>query len=188
MTVSKALRAIFGGAAAIALSLFVFAQAAQAQTRTLTGEIYRPGIWIDPDGCEHWVMDDGTEGFMTPNVTPDGIPVCRRANPCMVANSDQLFDTAKWHINATNRQRLISFFQASGATAYVIDGHTDPRGGLEYNMNLSRQRAKAVADVARQAGVRISKVRGFGPTEPIASNATASGMAKNRRVEIFCIR
>ena len=28
------------------------------------GERYIPGIWIDPDGCEHWVMDDGAEGYM----------------------------------------------------------------------------------------------------------------------------
>ncbi|MFV2035380.1 MAG: OmpA family protein, partial [Halocynthiibacter sp.] len=38
-------------------------------TRVIKGESYVPTIWVDPDGCEHWVMDDGAEGYMTPNVT-----------------------------------------------------------------------------------------------------------------------
>ena len=37
---------------------------------------YIPTIWIDPDGCEHWVFDDGFEGYMTPHVRRDGRPVC----------------------------------------------------------------------------------------------------------------
>jgi len=36
-------------------------------------------------------MDDGLEGFMTPNVTPNGKPVCKRGNTCLIAGSDQLF-------------------------------------------------------------------------------------------------
>ena len=38
----------------------------------MADERYVPGIWVDPDGCEHWVMDDGAEGYMTPHVTRDG--------------------------------------------------------------------------------------------------------------------
>lgn len=34
------------------------------------------GIWIDPDGCDHWIIDDGVEGYLTPRLTPDGLPVC----------------------------------------------------------------------------------------------------------------
>lgn len=37
----------------------------------------RAGIWIDPNGCDHWIIDDGVEGYMTPRLQPDGIPVCR---------------------------------------------------------------------------------------------------------------
>lgn len=43
---------------------------------TLRGEIYKPGIWVDPDGCQHWVMDDGIEGYMAPRLRRDGMPVC----------------------------------------------------------------------------------------------------------------
>ena len=35
------------------------------------------GIWIDPNGCDHWIIDDGVEGYLTPRLRPDGIPVCR---------------------------------------------------------------------------------------------------------------
>ena len=47
--------------------------------RRILAERYIPGIWIDPDGCEHWVMDDGMEGYMTPHVRRDGTPVCNRS-------------------------------------------------------------------------------------------------------------
>ncbi|MEC8794809.1 MAG: OmpA family protein, partial [Pseudomonadota bacterium] len=85
------------GIAAIAASSV--AGAALAQNK-IYGERYIPTIWVDPDGCEHWVMDDGLEGFMTPHVTRDGIPVCRRGNTCGVVSSDQLFETDKAAISA----------------------------------------------------------------------------------------
>ena len=37
----------------------------------------RAGIWVDPNGCDHWIIDDGVEGYMTPRLAPDGRPVCR---------------------------------------------------------------------------------------------------------------
>ena len=51
-------------AGALGTMFALSAQPAFAQTET-----YEPGIWVDPDGCQHWVMDDGFEGYMTPNVT-----------------------------------------------------------------------------------------------------------------------
>ena len=33
-------------------------------------------IWVDPDGCKHWVIDDGVEGYMSPALLPDGRPDC----------------------------------------------------------------------------------------------------------------
>lgn len=37
----------------------------------------RAGIWIDPNGCDHWIIDDGVEGYLTPRLRTDGTPVCR---------------------------------------------------------------------------------------------------------------
>lgn len=33
-------------------------------------------IWVDPDGCKHWVIDDGLEGYMSPVLNLDGTPDC----------------------------------------------------------------------------------------------------------------
>jgi outer membrane protein OmpA-like peptidoglycan-associated protein len=150
-------------------------------------EKYVPGIWVDPDGCEHWVMDDGVEGYMTPHVTRDGIPVCRRGNPCAIMNSDQLFNTDRFNITASGRRYLLDFFAKANATSFIIDGHTDSDASDEYNMRLSERRAKAVASVAAQAGKR-AQVRWYGERVPVASNSTRAGKAKNRRVEITCVR
>lgn len=38
-------------------------------------EQYIPGGWIDPDGCDHWVMDDSVEGYLSPRLDARGRPV-----------------------------------------------------------------------------------------------------------------
>ncbi len=160
----------------------------ESENREIIGEAYVPTIWTDPDGCEHWVMDDGWEGYMTPHVNRQGIPVCRRGNTCAVMNSDQLFATGSYHISRQNKAALAEFFQNAGATSYIIAGHTDSRASDDYNMRLSLNRANAVAAVAQSTGARIADVRGYGERMPRASNRTARGMRANRRVEIICIR
>lgn len=188
-TLSKTARAVAGVALAAALSLQ--APTAQAQTPSQQGRdkgIYTPTIWVDPDGCEHWVMDDGAEGFMTPHTNRQGIPVCRRGNVCGVMASDQFFATDSYRIHGKGKARLAHFFKTTGAVSYIITGHTDSRASDEYNMRLSFNRASAVAKIANASGARIADVRGYGERLPAAANNTAHGMAKNRRVEIICIR
>ncbi len=125
---------------------------------------------------------------MTPHVNRKGIPVCRRGNVCGVMNTDQFFATDSAHISSAGRARLAQFFQGAAATAFIIVGHTDSRASDAYNMRLSLNRANSVARVAKSTGVRIADVRGYGERLPVASNGSAAGMAKNRRVEIICIR
>ena len=188
-TISKGLR-LFAGTM-IAATFVLQASAADAQTRSQQGRDksqYIPTIWVDPDGCEHWVMDDGAEGYMTPHVTRQGIPVCRRGNVCGVMNTDQFFNTDSYRVHPQGRARLAEFFKTTGAVSYIISGHTDSRASDAYNMKLSLNRANAVASIAQQSGARIADVRGYGERMPAASNGTAGGMAKNRRVEIICIR
>lgn len=43
------------------------------------------GIWVDPNGCEHWIIDDGLEGYADLRRTPDGKPVCNSDLPRNVA-------------------------------------------------------------------------------------------------------
>ncbi|WP_293574437.1 OmpA family protein [Phaeobacter sp.] len=153
-----------------------------------TGQRYVPTIWVDPDGCEHWVMDDGAEGFMTPHVTPDGKPVCRRAEICGVMPSDQFFSTNQYRLSKAGQDRLRQFFETADARAFIIGGHTDNRASDEYNMRLSQRRANSVAKVGEAAGVRILEARGYGERDPRVPNTSASNMAQNRRVEIICLR
>jgi OOP family OmpA-OmpF porin len=69
----------------------------------------------------------------------------------------------------------------------VIEGHTDSYGGDESNQQLSQQRAESVQQYMVSA-MRIPTYRmiatGFGETQPVANNETASGRARNRRIDI----
>jgi outer membrane protein OmpA-like peptidoglycan-associated protein len=75
------------------------------------------------------------------------------------------------------------------ARRLTVDGHTDARGKAAYNLLLARRRATTVAAAlrAQMPGVRIA-VRAYGEARPVASNATAPGRARNRRVEIRATR
>jgi outer membrane protein OmpA-like peptidoglycan-associated protein len=147
------------------------------------------GAWVDDDGCMHWWADGGMEGYMLDRVNPkNGKPVCLKKNTCLVENTDQLFVTDGHRLTASGLRRLEDFFRGAGAFGYAIYGHTDSRASDEYNMRLSERRAKAVADVARAMGASVERQIGFGERNPIASNSSAAGMAKNRRVEVVCYR
>ena len=180
--------------ATAAILCFGMASGAMAQesylgkSRAATNERYAPTIWIDPDGCEHWVMDDGAEGYMDNHLTRQGLPVCHRGNVCGVMNSDQYFATNSAKLSAGGRSNLQQFFRSTGAQGYIIAGHTDSRASDEYNIKLSYRRAAAVAQVAASVGANILDVRGYGERMPKAANNTAGGMAQNRRVEIICVR
>ncbi|WP_169805534.1 OmpA family protein [Novosphingobium rosa] len=66
---------------------------------------------------------------------------------------------------------------------FLIEGHTDSRGKLNANMDLSQRRAQAVADFLAQQGVEASRidVRGFGPSQPLPGHVASD--TRNRRVE-----
>ena len=39
------------------------------------------GIWVDPTGCDHWIIDDGVEGYLSARLSPEGKPVCSGVAP-----------------------------------------------------------------------------------------------------------
>lgn len=71
----------------------------------------------------------------------------------------------------------------------AVHGHTDSRGSKALNERLSKDRAAAVVRYLVSKGIKRSRLEseGFGPNKPIASNETAEGRAKNRRVEFKII-
>lgn len=70
-----------------------------------------------------------------------------------------------------------------------VQGYTDSVGTDQYNQRLSVRRAQAVKDYLVSKGVASSRlqVKGFGESNPVASNDTAEGRAQNRRVELVPI-
>ena len=173
--------------AAFALSMVGSAVAAQEQ-RTIVGEEYTPTIWIDPDGCEHWVMDDGFEGFMSPHRKRDGSPVCHRTEVCGVIPTDTLFANDEPWIPEHAKAQLMNFFNEADAFGFLIYGHTDANASDEYNMRLSERRAQMVAGIAQAAGKRVVDVRGFGERRPRVAGHSAEAYRQNRRVEIYCLK
>jgi outer membrane protein OmpA-like peptidoglycan-associated protein len=67
-----------------------------------------------------------------------------------------------------------------------IEGYTDSVGTDDYNQVLSEHRATSVRDYLTGAGIPSDSVtsRGFGKTQPVASNTTSAGRQQNRRVEL----
>src|SRR5665647_731849 len=111
------------------------------------------------------------------------------ARGLIVNMSDVLFDTAKSSLRPMAREKLAKVAGiVSGHPGLRLDveGHTDSVGGDDYNQRLSEQRGAAVRDYLMQQGMPVSSVtaKGFGKTQPVASNDTAQGRQQNRRVEI----
>lgn len=153
------------------------------------GNALRATIWVDPDGCEHWVMDDGLEGYMSAHLDRDGKPVCRSTSlsegTCRTFDSAALFKTGSARINAASRTELMEYFETITGRDVIVAGHTDNTGSEKANLALSLKRAAAVAKIARAAGVN-AEARGYGEQVPIADNDTEEGRARNRRVELSC--
>jgi OOP family OmpA-OmpF porin len=72
------------------------------------------------------------------------------------------------------------------AIPYEVGGHTDSVGSNAYNQDLSQRRAQSVYEYLVSHGVSAGQLstRGYGETQPVATNETPAGRAENRRVEI----
>jgi outer membrane protein OmpA-like peptidoglycan-associated protein len=107
----------------------------------------------------------------------------------VVNMSDVLFDTAKFTLRPAAREKLAKISGiviAYPTLALSIEGNTDSVGGEAYNQQLSENRAGSVRDYLGQQGIPAASMtaRGFGKTQPVASNDTAGGRQQNRRVEL----
>lgn len=57
------------------------------------------GIWIDGNGCEHWIIDDGIEGYMSPRWNKSGLPVCNDDN---IPYTTRDFNRSSWGSESIN--------------------------------------------------------------------------------------
>jgi len=111
------------------------------------------------------------------------------ARGLIVNMSDVLFDTGSATLKPGAREKLAKIsgiLLAHPGLTLQIEGHTDSVGSDEFNMELSGRRADGVRDYLAQEGVAASGMtaRGFGKTQPVATNDTPEGRQRNRRVEL----
>jgi outer membrane protein OmpA-like peptidoglycan-associated protein len=86
--------------------------------------------------------------------------------------------------------QVVDAIVRGGIKRVRIEGHTDNQGDPAVNLQLSKDRAQAVAAWLTQAGIDASRleVEGFGDTRPIAPNLTPRGRELNRRVEFVIVQ
>jgi outer membrane protein OmpA-like peptidoglycan-associated protein/tetratricopeptide (TPR) repeat protein len=102
------------------------------------------------------------------------------------------FDTNKFDLENESKAeltKLIEFLGLNRAVHIEISGHTDNVGGHQINQLLSENRAKSVYKYLVSNGVAPARLvyKGYGETQPIASNGTDENRAKNRRTEFMII-
>lgn len=142
-------------------------------------------VWSKRMQAQREAMEQATRGT--------DVEVTRTADNQLKVNipSDISFDTNSAAIKPELRSVLATFAEGlsrDGGSLHVrIVGHTDSRGSDAVNNPLSKERADSVKDFLVDRGVPAARIEtiGRGEREPIASNETAEGRAKNRRVEIF---
>ena len=103
--------------------------------------------------------------------------------------SDVLFDSGQYTLRPITREKLArvsGIVLAHPGLRLEAEGHTDSVGTDEFNQQLSQKRALAVRDFLVEQGISITSLgaHGFGKTMPVASNDTADGRQRNRRVEL----
>jgi outer membrane protein OmpA-like peptidoglycan-associated protein len=111
------------------------------------------------------------------------------ARGLIVNMSDVLFDFGSYTLKPGAREKLAKIsgiLLAHTGLTLQIEGHTDSVGTDEFNQQLSERRADSVRDFLAEQGVPASTItaRGFGKTQPVASNETPEGRQRNRRVEL----
>lgn len=126
----------------------------------------------------------------TPPPAPEPVPVAPTVTTEKVTfSADALFDFDKAvlkHEGKSKLSDLVSKLKDITLEVIVATGYTDSIGSDAYNKKLSLRRAQAVKDFLVKQGVDEKNiyVEGKGESNPVASNKTAAGRAKNRRVEI----
>jgi outer membrane protein OmpA-like peptidoglycan-associated protein len=111
------------------------------------------------------------------------------ARGLIVNMSDVLFDTGSYTLKPGAREKLAKIsgvLLSHPGLSMQIEGHTDSVGTDEFNQQLSERRSGMVRDFLVDQGVAASTItaRGFGKTQPVATNDTPEGRQRNRRVEL----
>jgi OmpA-OmpF porin, OOP family len=173
------------------------------------GLCWHTGFWTPADaieGCDGMLQKaapaaSGVQlvtplpaGEPTPYVEPAPVvaaaPVAAAPTADKVTfEADAFFDFDKSVLKPAGKAKLsdlVSKLQGTDIEVVVATGHTDAIGSDAYNMKLSLRRANAVKAFLVSKGIPADRVfvEGKGESQPVASNKTREGRAKNRRVEV----
>ncbi len=146
------------------------------------------GLTNDEDSC---IDDPETRnGFEDGDGCPDVVPPELEKIAGIMAGIQ--FDTDKDVIKPSSRENIdnASEVMKKYPTLRVrIVGHTDSQGGYRHNIDLSQRRAASVKRYMVENGVADDRIetQGVGPDQPIDTNETADGRARNRRIEFIII-
>ena len=158
-----------------------------------------PGV--EPDGCP--IPDTDGDGILDPDDKCPTVPETKNGYQDEDGCPDEIpvalakftgtikgiyFDLDKDTIKPKSKpvlDRAVSVLQEFNTIRIEISGHTDSTGSVEYNRDLSKRRALSVKKYLVEHGVEDARIeyRGAGPDEPVDTNKTAAGRAKNRRIE-----
>jgi OOP family OmpA-OmpF porin len=172
------------------------ATAAVAQTvdnwRNGTGElVWKNGTnehcWRDANWTPATAAAGCGAAVVAPKATPVA-PVVAAASKVTYA-ADALFDFDKSVVKPAGKAKLddlVSKVKGINLEVIIAVGHTDSIGSDAYNQKLSVRRAEAVKAYLVSKGIEKNRIytEGKGEKQPVASNKTNEGRAKNRRVEI----
>ncbi len=146
------------------------------------------GIVEEVDACP------ADAGVADADPARNGCPAARIVGDQIIIMDQIQFETNKSVIKADSEVVLTAILKSINslpqATRFIVEGHTDNRGGAKRNKVLSEGRAQAVVAWLASHGVDASRLEahGYGPSKPIANNKTEAGRKANRRVEIHIVR
>lgn len=120
---------------------------------------------------------------------PAARPAPASVRQAVVIQADALFDFDKSVLRPDGRRSIddaLAKMRGVDLEMVIATGHTDSVGTDQYNQRLSERRAAAVKDYLVSKGIAASKITtiGKGESQPVATNRTAEGRQKNRRVDI----
>ena len=154
------------------------------------------GVKVDATGCPVDSDGDGVPDYQ--DRCPDRAgPASNKGCPEIKAEDKKTLNEATKYINFdfnkatlktssyTRLNQMVQIMNDYPDYSLSIAGHTDSKGADDYNLRLSYERAAAARTYMLKKGIPADRIeaRGYGETKPIASNTTAAGQAKNRRVD-----
>ncbi|MEM1297666.1 MAG: OmpA family protein [Pseudomonadota bacterium] len=178
-----------------------------ALSQALTGDLdnLEPKLWVDPNGCQHWILDDGVEGYLTPRLNRDGTPKCpgvtQASWPAAQNNAPRFTQEATLWTDRLGCQHWVADHGGPGYLSARLDpqgrpicpGKQAPAGeqrsvtlGADalFDTNESDLRPEAVAELeafgtkARALGKKRIRVEGH--TDSRASDAYNQALSERR--------